>query len=193
MAQRSRPMAQAQIQPRLSAPLSKLRKQWLHSVRDLDPQAALAVLRQQLKAQTDEAVRLGNIAAQSWIVRQRLVGLQSALHGKPVAVAQEAPEPPVDMATTPAPTPAPEVVAQDKGDDTPAPAPTPGGPGWTKLRILVETEVNGMRFFTGSVIEVREEDAHKLIEAKSAEPVEPIAEAPPTRAARSGKKAAPGK
>lgn len=189
MAQRSRPVAPAQIQPRLSAPLSKLRKQWLTSVKDLEPQTALAVLRERLKAETDEAARLGNIAAQSWIVRQRLIGLQSALHGKSVVVAHEDPRPQAAIPTKPAPTPDPETVSTDTVEEARAPE----GSGWIKLRILLETEVNGMRFFAGSIIEVHQEDAQKLIEAKSAEPVETIAEAPPAPAPRSGKKAAPKK
>ena len=57
-------------------------------------------------------------------------------------------------------------------------------PEWIKLRILAETEVNGMRFFEGSTIEVRNEDAHKLIAAKSAEAAEVDGTASRTRASK---------
>lgn len=189
MAKPSQQTAQATIQPRLSAPLSKLRKQWLTSVKDLEPQAALAVLRQRLQSETDGAVRLGNMAAQSWIVRQRLTGLQAALHGVPVSVVSEEPEPEVVDAITAELTPTAEAAPAEEQDVAAAPE----GAEWTKLRILAETEVNGMRFFAGTTIQVHEEDARKLIEAKSAERVEASEDAAPPRPARSSKKAPPKK
>ena len=188
MAQRPSSTAQAAIMPRLSAPLSKLRKQWLSSVGDLDPQAALAVLRQRLQSETDGAVRLANMAAQSWIIRQRLIGLQTMLHGAPNAIAQEtAASDTIKLMDETSPADQPEA------PDTTEPAAPAGGPGWTKLRILAETEVHGMRFFEGSTIEVREDDARKLIEAKSAEPVEPMPDAAPAKPSRAAKKATPKK
>ncbi len=192
MAQRPQPIAQTKILPRLSAPLTKLRKQWLSMVKDLEPQAALAVLRERLQQETEGATRLGNIAAQSWLVRQRLIGLQAAIHGLPVTVDVDELDP---DGTAPAPDPAATSTAPaaNAGADTPDPADgatAPQGPGWIKLRILVETEVNGMRFFEGSTIEVREDDARKLIEAKSAEPVSPAPDTPPASGAKPSKKAA---
>ena len=65
--------------------------------------------------------------------------------------------------------------------------------GWTKLRILAETELNGMRLFEGTTIQVRGEDARKLIEMKSAETVEDSEEAAPAKATRATKKAVPKK
>jgi hypothetical protein len=193
MAQRPQQNAQAKLLPRLSAPLTKLRKQWLSSVKELEPQAALAVLRQRLEKETEGAARLGNIAAQSWIVRQRLIGLQAALHG--IAPSVDVEEPTAEAAISapeaasaePLPTAA---VAPPDHDEADAAV---QGPGWIKLRILVETEVNGMRFFEGSTIEVREEDARKLIEANSAEPVTATADPAPARVSKPTKKAAPKK
>jgi len=189
MAKASQQIAQATIQPRLSAPLSKLRKQWLTSVKDLEPQAALAVLRQRLQSETEGAVRLGNMAAQSWIVRQRLFGLQEALHGVPVSVDLAEPEQEVAVAITAEAAPIAEAVAPENANVAPA----SDSADWTKLRILAETEVNGMRFFAGTTIQVHEEDARKLIEAKSAERVDAAEEAAPARSARSSKKAPPKK
>ena len=189
MTQRSLQAAQPAIMPRLSAPLTKLRKLWLNSVKDLDPQAALAVLRQRLKTETDEATRLGNIAAQSWIVRQRLMSLQSALHGLPVASVSEVAEPQV-VAATPTEDLATVEAAPAENDDIPT---APQNDDWTKLRILEETEVNGMRFFAGTTIQVHADDARKLIEAKSAELAEPIENEASKPTARPSKKTAPKK
>lgn len=195
MAQLPQQSTQTKILPRLSAPLSKLRKQWLNSVGELEPQAALAVLRQRLQQETEGASRLGNMAAQSWIIRQRLIGLQAAIHGVPALVRLEDPEAETAIASVSVSSPSaePSPMAGPTGPDHVDLVAAPKGPGWIKLRILVETEVNGMRFFEGSTIEVRQEDARKLIEAKSAEPVEVAGDAPPARATRSAKKAAPKK
>lgn len=193
MAQRPQHTAQGKILPRLSAPLTKLRKQWLHSVQELEPQAALAVLRQRLEKETEGAARLGNIAAQSWIVRQRLIGLQAALHGTPAPAEIAEPKPDAASAAPQAPSDDPAPKAEDAAPDTADAGVAPQGPGWIKLRILAETEVNGMRFFEGSTIEVREEDARKLIEVKSAEAVEATPEPAPARSVKSTKKAGPKK
>ena len=189
MTQRSLQAAKPAIMPRLTAPLTKLRKLWLNSVKDLDPQAALAVLRQRLKSETDEATRLGNIAAQSWIVRQRLIGLQSALHGQPVSIIADDAEQ-QSIAATLVETSGTAEAAPTLRDDIPN---SPQSDDWTKLRILEETEVNGMRFFAGTTIQVHADDARKLIEAKSAALAEPIEEAAQKPKARPAKKAAPKK
>lgn len=193
MAQRPQQNAEAKLLPRLSAPLTKLRKQWLSSVKDLEPQAALAVLRQRLQKETEGAARLGNIAAQSWIVRQRLIGLQAVLHGVPVVIEVEDPKPDTAVAASQAASADPARMVEAAGPGPGEPVAAPQGPGWIKLRILVETEVNGMRFFAGSIIEVREEDARKLIEVQSAEAVETPVNPAPVRGGKSTKKAAPKK
>lgn len=184
MTQRSPTHASPQILPRLSAPITKLRKQWLSVVKDLDPQAALAVLRDKLKGEAVEAVRLGNIAAQSWIIRQRLTALQTALHGQPVAVLRDDSPAPAEL-TDPADAPS---GMQDEAQNAANTAAT-DAQSWTKLRILQETEVNGMRFFAGTTIQVHEDDAQKLIAANSAELETEAAETSPKRRTRSSKKA----
>ena len=191
MTQRAPQSAQPAILPRLSAPLTKLRKLWLNSVKDLDPQAALAVLRQRLKSETDEASRLGNIAAQSWIVRQRLLSLQAVLHAQPVLAPAQDAEPEAAKTIEAAQAAPLEQAAIE--DQEAGPAPAPEGESWAKVRILEETEVNGMRFFAGTTIQVHKEYARKLIEAQSAELVSSIEEAASKPKARPAKKTAPKK
>lgn len=192
MAQRPSPNSQAKIMPRLSAPLSKIRKQLLNSVAELDHEAALAVLREYLQGETNGAVRLGNMAAQSWIIRQRLTRLQIALHGTPSVAEDQPPVPSSEhgVATTDEPSSGGPAVAANTQK---AEAPKEEVGGWTKLRILAETELNGMRLFEGTTIQVRGEDARKLIEMKSAETVEDSEEAAPAKATRATKKAVPKK
>lgn len=190
MTKRPSPNSQANVMPRLSAPLSKLRKKWLNSVAELDPQAAIALLRERLEGETDGAVRLGNMAAQSWIIRQRLIGLQTVLHGT-LVVAEDQPLEPSseDGVATTVDTSSAGQLAPSETPELEAPKEEAGG--WTKLRILAETEVNGMRFFEGTTIQVREEDARRLLEAKSAETVEDTANPASAKATRATKKAVP--
>lgn len=183
MTQRSSTHISQQVMPRLSAPITKLRKQWLSLVKDLDLQAALAVLRDKLKGETVEAVRLGNIAAQSWIIRQRLTALQAALHGQPVAALRDDSPNPAEMIDTATS----QSVTQSEAEKAAILATKPAH-SWIKLRILQETEVNGVRFFAGTTIQVHEDDAQKLIAANSAEHVTEAAEVSPQRRPRSTKK-----
>ena len=117
------------------------------------------------------------------------MSLQSALHGLPVASVSEVAEPQV-VAATPTEDLATVEAAPAENDDIPT---APQNDDWTKLRILEETEVNGMRFFAGTTIQVHADDARKLIEAKSAELAEPIENAASKPTARPSKKTAPKK
>jgi len=188
MTQPPPPRTSRQILPRLSAPLAKLRKQWLTMVKDLDPQAALAVLRDKIQGEASEAVRLGNIAAQSWIIRQRLTTLQTALHGQPIAASHVSSS---DVTQMPDLNDAPSA-DPDKAQNAANIAAT-DAQTWTNLRILQETEVNGMRFFAGTTIQVHDDDAQKLIAANSAELVTEAAETSSKRRTRTSKKADPKK
>jgi len=62
-----------------------------------------------------------------------------------------------------------------------------GPTGWQLVKIIKETEVNGMQFFENTTINVSDADAEKLISANKAEKVE--AEAPPSAPKKPAKKA----
>lgn len=162
-AQRKLPAKQV-VTPRLSAPLASVRRQFLNKVKNLAPEDAIETLRDGLGEETSELARLGNLAAQSWIVRQRLTALLQQTGTLPTpGILPEEEDQAAEDDTTEAP---PEPQAQDV-PDTPQPTPVPEG--WQKLRITKETEVNGMIFFGGSTIQVQSEDAQKLIDAGQAE------------------------
>jgi hypothetical protein len=107
-----------------------------------------------LAQEKDEMKRLGILAARVFILRQRIQNLG----GDPVAVdakkliAGEDKEKPETKAST------------DEGE-------TETGPdqGWTRLRIIKDCEVNGVRFFEGVIVDVMADDANRLIENGSAE------------------------
>jgi len=107
-----------------------------------------------LAQEKDEMKRLGILAARVFILRQRIQNLG----GDPVAVdakkliAGEDEQKPETKAST------------DEGE-----AETGPDQGWTRLRIIKDCEVNGVRFFEGVIVDVMADDANRLIENGSAE------------------------
>ncbi len=107
-----------------------------------------------LAQEKDEMKRLGILAARVFILRQRIQNLG----GDPVPIdakkliAGEDEQKPETKAST------------DEGE-------TETGPdqGWTRLRIIKDCEVNGVRFFEGVIVDVMADDANRLIENGSAE------------------------
>ena len=162
-AQRKLPAKQV-VTPKLSAPLASVRRQFLNKVKNLTPEDAIETLREGLGGETLELARLGNLAAQSWIVRQRLTALQQQTGSLPTPdILPEEEDQTAEETTTEASTPPQE-------QETPViPQAAPVAEGWQKVRITKETEVNGMIFFAGSTIQVQSEDAQKLIDAGQAE------------------------
>ncbi len=107
-----------------------------------------------LAQEKDEMKRLGILAARVFILRQRIQNLG----GDPVAIdakkliAGEDEQKPKTKASA------------DEGE-------TETGPekGWTRLRIIKDCEVYGLRFFEGVIVDVIADDANRLIENGSAE------------------------
>lgn len=181
-----------QAAPELSPEVRKLRARFLTAIGQLAPEAGLAALRERLQGETREMYRLGNLAAQTWLVRQRFVAVMAGTLPPTVADMIEgtasAPGTGATTSRTAEPHPAApmgETAPRDAGhaqDDGEAPKDRPNSDTtpWQRLRILSETEVHGVRFFAGTNVDVGPEDAARLIAAGSAEAVteEP---APPKR------------
>lgn len=106
-----------------------------------------------LSREEDEQKRLGILAARVYILRQRIARIAE---GDPDRVVGSA--------------------APKARDLMPADADLAGGEAgtseWTRLRILDDCEVNGVRFPKTVIIDVKSEDAEKLIASGSAELVE---------------------
>lgn len=163
-AQRKLPAKQV-ITPKLSARLTSVRRQFLNKVKNLNSEEAIEILREGLNGETTELARLGNLAAQSWIVRQRLTALlqQTGTLPPPPDILPEEEDQTAEENTENMPS------AIDTPDEVPQLEASPAPGGWRKLRITQETEVNGMIFFAGSTIQVQNDDAQKLIDAGQAE------------------------
>ena len=106
-----------------------------------------------LNHEQDEQKRLGILAARVYILRQRIAKLSEVDNERVVTSA--APKPEADTA---------KAESQDAGDENAS--------EWTRLRILEDCEVNGVRFPKTVIIDVKSEDAAKLIENGNAELIE---------------------
>lgn len=123
-------------------------------------------VKQLLSREEDEQKRLGILAARVYILRQRIARIAEA---DPDRVVGSAAPKPSDLMP----------VADDgAGGET-------GSSEWKRLRILDDCEVNGVRFPKTVIIDVKTEDADKLIASGSAELVEedPVSSAATTDAA----------
>ena len=106
-----------------------------------------------LNHEQDEQKRLGILAARVYILRQRIVKLSEGDEKRVVTSAP--PKPEADTVNA---------KPQDTGDEN--------ATEWTRLRILEDCEVNGVRFPKTVIIDVKNEDAAKLIENGNAELIE---------------------
>jgi hypothetical protein len=140
--------------------MQKLRLKVLKSLKDSTLDDAMSLLRGRTAQEPDETTRLGFLAAQTWIVRQKLLTLGTAA---PVTVEARL------GGLDPARDKMAKLKAAQSPDTTEIEAEQETGTTWQKVKILEETVVNGMRFFQDSVIEVTPDDAQKLIEKNKAQ------------------------
>ena len=114
-----------------------------------------------LSQETDEQKRLGILAARVYILRQRIAMLSSQDQERVVSSSSPSPE---NTGATAGAEP-------DAGDEAPR--------EWTRLRILEDCEVNGVRFPKTVIIDVKSEDAQRLIDSGNAELIEEQPQAEP--------------
>ena len=113
-----------------------------------------------LSTEEDEQKRLGILAARVYILRQRIM---SIAEGDPERVVTSASPKPKDLAGE---------EAIDAGDSETTTS------DWTRLRILEDCEVNGVRFPKTVIIDVKSADAERLVENGKAELIEESEPAP---------------
>ena len=106
-----------------------------------------------LNHEQDEQKRLGILAARVYILRQRIVRLSEGDEKRVVTSAT--PKPEADAVNA---------KSQDAVDEKAS--------EWTRLRILEDCEVNGVRFPKTVIIDVKSVDAARLIESGNAELIE---------------------
>ena len=107
-----------------------------------------------LSTEEDEQKRLGILAARVYILRQRIL---SIAEGDPERVVTSASPKPKNLA---------EEETTEAGDSDTTTS------EWTRLRILEDCEVNGVRFPKTVIIDVKSADAERLVENGKAELIE---------------------
>jgi len=144
---------------KLSANLLRMRIKMLKSVQDETLDDALSLLRSRHGTENDVNMRLASMAAQTWIIRQKFLGIGL---NQPTSVKEYITElaPKKDKLAAMRVKPSDDVA--EATDDAVTIS------GWQKVKILKETEVNGMQFFENTTINVSKDDADKLITAKKA-------------------------
>ena len=106
-----------------------------------------------LDTETDEFKRLGLLAARVYILRQRVLGLKAFIRDDTMETLPEIDltPPTQDLSDT-------DVDVENELLDEEA-----GIENWYSLRMIEPGEVNGVRFFKGTIINARPEDADRLI------------------------------
>ena len=106
-----------------------------------------------LDTETDEFKRLGLLAARVYILRQRVLGLKAFIRDDTMETLPEIDltPPTQDLSDT-------DVDVEHDLLDEEA-----GIENWYSLRMIEPGEVNGVRFFKGTIINARPEDADRLI------------------------------
>jgi hypothetical protein len=106
-----------------------------------------------LDTESDEFKRLGLLAARVYILRQRVLGLKAFIRDDTIETLPE-----IDLTPPAQSLSDTDVDVEDELLDEDA-----GIENWYSLKMIEPGEVNGVRFFKGTIINARPEDADRLI------------------------------
>ena len=106
-----------------------------------------------LDTETDEFKRLGLLAARVYILRQRVLGLKAFIRDDTMETLPE-----IDLTL-----PSQDLLDTDVDVENDLLDEDAGTENWYSLRMIEPGEVNGVRFFKGTIINARPEDADRLI------------------------------
>lgn len=158
--------------PELTPEVKAARAKFLEHVADFTLQDAIITLNNMLEKLEDRTQRLGNLAAQTWIVRKRI---QAVISGREETVRQSlllkaagAEQPTAKISAAQAKEMLKKKMKLRGSEEKPKPEETED---WVRIRMIKEAEVNGMVFFENSVLQVKRVDAQSLLDEKIAEVV----------------------
>ena len=106
-----------------------------------------------LDTETDEFKRLGLLAARVYILRQRVLGLKAFIRDDTMETLPE-----IDLTL-----PSQDLSDTDVDVENDLLDEEAGIENWYSLRMIEPGQVNGVRFFKGTIINARPEDADRLI------------------------------
>ena len=152
------------VEIKFSAQVASARDKWLKLSADETLETVLGFLRSKYKEESNNNRRLGNLAAQTWIIRKKLENMPS----DPTTKIAQILEDPKNAKSQKSIKAKPEETAQtDAGEATLAPSVDPEET-MAVINITEEVSINEMRFFAGSRVEVSKADADRLIKAGKA-------------------------
>ncbi len=150
---------------KFSAQVSNARNKWLTLTSSETLEAGLNILREKYSLEKNDNRRLGNLAAQTWIIRKRLERLEIedvVTIGELLGNSSEKKVKSVHDDKLESQSQTASEDTSDAGNDVTINS---------KLQVInisEEVVINDMRFFAGSRVEVSLEDATRLIEAGKA-------------------------
>ena len=153
------------VEIKFSAQVASARDKWLKLAADETLETVLEFLRSKYAEEGNNNRRLGNLAAQTWIIRRKLENMPSDPATK-IAKILENPDNAKSQNNVKAKK---EETTQIKADEASSDPTAETDDGMAVINILEEVNINDMRFFAGSRVEVSKTDADRLIKVGKAQ------------------------
>ena len=153
------------VEIKFSAQIASARDKWLKLSADETLDTVLEFLRSKYAEEGNNNRRLGNLAAQTWIIRRKLENMPSDPETK-IGQILENPNNAKTQKTVKAKKEETTQIEAVKASSDPT---AESDDAMTVINILEEVTINDMRFFAGSRVEVSKADADRLIKAGKAQ------------------------
>ena len=153
------------VEIKFSAQVASARDKWLKLSADETLETVLKFLRSRYAEEGNNNRRLGNLAAQTWIIRKKLENMPSDPETKIGRILEN----PKNAKSQKSVKTKKQETAQIEADEASSDPTTETVNAMTVINILEEVSINDMRFFAGSRVEVSKADADRLIKAGKAQ------------------------
>ena len=153
------------VEIKFSAQVASARDKWLKLSADETLDTVLEFLRSKYAEEGNNNRRLGNLAAQTWIIRRKLENMPSDPETKIGQILEN----PKNAKSQKIVKTKKQETAQIEADEASSDPTTETDDTMTVINILEEVSINDMRFFAGSRVEVSKADADRLIKAGKAQ------------------------
>lgn len=152
------------VEIKFSAQVASARDKWLKLSADETLETVLEFLRSHYVGESNNNRRLGNLAAQTWIIRKKLENMPS----DPTTKIAQILENPKNAKSQKSVKTKPEETAQTGSEEEKLAQTAVTDDTMAVINIMEEVTINEMRFFAGSRVEVSKVDAEKLVKAGKA-------------------------
>ena len=152
------------VEIKFSAQVASARDKWLKLSADETLETVLKFLRSRYAEEGNNNRRLGNLAAQTWIIRKKLENMPSDPETKIAQILEN----PTNAKNQKNVETKQEETTSNQADGASSDPAGETDEAMTVINILEEVSINEMRFFAGSKVEVSKADADRLIKAGKA-------------------------